>query len=150
MSSLSYESKRSAPTVCTAAEPERDAFEGLREPVETVRTDGTLDVMPNLGGPEIIVILLVALIFLGPQRLPEVGRQIGGALRELRRVQSDVKQQLDEALRVDSSTASQPAITSEPVAGEPLTGEPAAAHDAPPAVSTGGDADQLPPPTSFI
>jgi Tat protein translocase TatB subunit len=96
--------------------------------------------MPNLGGPEIIVILLVALIFLGPQRLPEVSRQIGGALRELRRVQGDVKAQLDDALRTDTSTT-----TNAPED----TSEPAAAHDAPPPASADGDGG-APPPTSFI
>ncbi len=54
--------------------------------------------MPNLGAPEILVILLVALIFLGPKRLPEVGRQIGGALRELRKVQTDVRGHIEQAL----------------------------------------------------
>ncbi len=68
--------------------------------------------MPSLGGPEIIVILLVALIFLGPSRLPEVGRQIGGALRELRKVQSDVRAHIDDVLRTDEPTvaSSTPAI----------------------------------------
>jgi sec-independent protein translocase protein TatA len=134
--------------------------------------------MPNVGGPEIIVVLLVALIVLGPQRLPEVGRQIGNALRELRKVQSDVKAQIDDAMRVESPSSTPPAITSEPavpgeqwrgepavpgeqwrgepaVPGEqrthePVVSEPAAAHDAPPAATVDGDADQLPPPTSFI
>lgn len=59
--------------------------------------------MPNLGGPEILVILLVALIVLGPKRLPEVGRQVGKAMRELRKVQNDVRAQLDDVLQIDES-----------------------------------------------
>jgi Tat protein translocase TatB subunit len=105
--------------------------------------------MPNLGGPEIIVILLVALIFLGPQRLPEVGRQIGGALRELRRVQGDVKAQLDEALRSDTSTTST-STTSTSTAAPAIAAEPEAAHDAPAVESGDGEAGQPPPPSSFI
>jgi sec-independent protein translocase protein TatA len=61
--------------------------------------------MPSLGGPEIIVVLLVALIFLGPSRLPEVGRQIGRALHELRKVQNDVRAQIGDALALDTPEA---------------------------------------------
>ena len=40
--------------------------------------------MPNLGAPELIVILVIALIVLGPKRLPEVGRSVGKGMREFR------------------------------------------------------------------
>lgn len=80
--------------------------------------------MPNLGGPEILVILLVALIVLGPKRLPEVGRQVGKAMRELRKVQSDVRAQLDDVLQADVATT--PSVASFDAAaatGDALTGE---------------------------
>lgn len=48
-----------------------------------------------------MVILVVALIVLGPKRLPQAGRQVGRALAEFRRVTSDVKSDLQEALAVD-------------------------------------------------
>jgi Tat protein translocase TatB subunit len=47
--------------------------------------------MFNIGTPELLVILLVALIVVGPQRLPELGRTIGRGLREFRKVQDDVR-----------------------------------------------------------
>jgi sec-independent protein translocase protein TatA len=47
--------------------------------------------MLNIGPMELIVILLVALIIVGPKRLPEVGRSIGKSLRELRRATEDVR-----------------------------------------------------------
>jgi sec-independent protein translocase protein TatA len=53
----------------------------------------------NLGAPEILVILVVALLIFGPQRLPEIGRQVGGAMRELRRMQDSVKSELQTALQ---------------------------------------------------
>ena len=42
--------------------------------------------MGNVGGGEILVILLVALIFLGPEKLPEVARQMGKVVGEIRKV----------------------------------------------------------------
>ena len=56
--------------------------------------------MPTSIGPaEIMVVLLVALIVLGPARLPEAGRQVGRALAEMRRwstrVQDEVRNTLD-------------------------------------------------------
>jgi len=53
----------------------------------------------SLGPAEIMVVLLVALIVLGPARLPEAGRQVGKALAEVRRwstaVQDEVRNTLD-------------------------------------------------------
>jgi sec-independent protein translocase protein TatA len=40
--------------------------------------------MPNLGAPELIVILVIALIVLGPKKLPEVGRSVGKGMREFK------------------------------------------------------------------
>jgi len=47
--------------------------------------------MLNIGPQELLLILIVALIVVGPQRLPELSRQIGKGLRELRKVQDEVK-----------------------------------------------------------
>ena len=49
----------------------------------------------NLGPAEILVILVVALLVFGPKRLPEVGRQVGSAMRELRKMQDTVQSELD-------------------------------------------------------
>jgi Tat protein translocase TatB subunit len=61
----------------------------------------TLAVVFNVGGGEIIVILVMALLVLGPERLPTAGRQIGRALAEFRRVSTGVQQDLREALNAD-------------------------------------------------
>ena len=47
--------------------------------------------MLNIGPQELILILIVALVVVGPHRLPELGRTIGKALREFRKIQDDVK-----------------------------------------------------------
>lgn len=43
----------------------------------------------SLGFPEIVVILLIALLVFGPGKLPEIGRMLGRTLRELRRASSE-------------------------------------------------------------
>ncbi len=37
--------------------------------------------MPNVGAPELIIILVIALLVLGPKKLPEVGRSVGRGMR---------------------------------------------------------------------
>ena len=57
----------------------------------------------SLGPEKIILILVVALIVFGPQRLPEIARQVGAAVRELRRMQDAVRGELDQVLHPDYS-----------------------------------------------
>jgi sec-independent protein translocase protein TatA len=60
--------------------------------------------MPNVGPMELIVILAIALIVLGPKKLPEVGRSIGKGMREF-------KDSLNEQPRRDDEE--RPAIKTE-------------------------------------
>ena len=40
--------------------------------------------MPNIGVPELLIVLVIALIVLGPKKLPEVGRSLGKGMREFK------------------------------------------------------------------
>jgi Tat protein translocase TatB subunit len=72
----------------------------------------------SLGPAEILVILVVALIAFGPKRLPEVSRQVGSAMRELRRMQDSLRDELDSVLHPDDEqTGATPAPTYEIEAG---------------------------------
>ncbi|RLB58719.1 MAG: hypothetical protein DRI34_04030 [Deltaproteobacteria bacterium] len=51
--------------------------------------------MFNIGTWELIVILALALLLLGPQKLPEVARSLGKGLLQLRRSLDEVKQEID-------------------------------------------------------
>jgi sec-independent protein translocase protein TatB len=57
--------------------------------------------MLNIGPPELLLILVIALVVVGPQRLPELGRTIGRGLRELRKVQDDVRDMVNTGLDDD-------------------------------------------------
>ncbi|HEU5162212.1 MAG TPA: Sec-independent protein translocase protein TatB [Thermoanaerobaculia bacterium] len=57
--------------------------------------------MGNLGFGELLMVFAVALVVFGPRKLPEIGRTIGGALREFRRATNDLKNTLEEEVRVD-------------------------------------------------
>jgi Tat protein translocase TatB subunit len=78
--------------------------------------------MFNVGPAELIVIFLVALLIVGPKRLPELGRTIGKSLREFRRVSDDFKQQLDFGAEDDDFPDEEP-DGQEPKKAEPPSSE---------------------------
>ncbi len=55
--------------------------------------------MSNLGGLEILMILVVALIVLGPTKLPDAARQVGKAVTEIRRISSGFQKEFREAIQ---------------------------------------------------
>ena len=46
----------------------------------------------NIQGPELIVLLIIALLVLGPGKLPEVGAALGRSIREFRKASTDIKE----------------------------------------------------------
>jgi sec-independent protein translocase protein TatA len=76
--------------------------------------------MPNLSPVEILVIFVVVLLVFGPKRLPEIGRQIGKATRELRRMQASLQDEVREAFDPEppTATALPPRVTIEPREGD--------------------------------
>ncbi len=54
--------------------------------------------MFNIGGGEVLVILIVALIFLGPTKLPEIARALGKTTQIIRRVSESFRSELDAAV----------------------------------------------------
>ncbi|HSQ76205.1 MAG TPA: twin-arginine translocase TatA/TatE family subunit [Bacteroidota bacterium] len=55
----------------------------------------------NLGGSELLVVLLVVFLFFGPKKLPEVGKNLGKAMREFKNAMRGVKEDLDRSTRID-------------------------------------------------
>jgi TatA/E family protein of Tat protein translocase len=64
--------------------------------------------MPQLGPAEVLVILVVALLVFGPKRLPDVGRQVGRGLRELRKLQDTVRDELHGVINAPDPSPSGP------------------------------------------
>ncbi len=72
----------------------------------------------SIGWPEILTILVLALLVFGPRRLPELGRTLGRALSEFRRASSDLKRTLNAELALEDDE--RPRATRRPeLAGEP-------------------------------
>ncbi|MGB8952652.1 MAG: Sec-independent protein translocase protein TatB [Candidatus Aminicenantales bacterium] len=55
----------------------------------------------NIGFPELLIILAIALLVFGPKKLPEVGRSIGRAIREFRKTSDEIKGRFEEQIRTD-------------------------------------------------
>lgn len=54
--------------------------------------------MGNIGGPEILVVLIIALLVLGPNRLPQAARQMGKAMAEFRKMTSGLQAEVRDAM----------------------------------------------------
>ena len=67
----------------------------------------------GIGVPELLIVLVIALIVLGPKKLPEVGRSLGRGMREFKDSISgmsiDDDDEEERALRADSKTTAEPA-----------------------------------------
>lgn len=63
--------------------------------------------MPNVGAPELIVILVIALLVLGPKKLPEVGRSVGRGMREFKESLSGNDSDDDDIPTITSSESSE-------------------------------------------
>jgi sec-independent protein translocase protein TatA len=89
--------------------------------------------MPNIGPAELIIILVIALLVIGPGRLPDVGAALGKSIREFRKASSDMA----EATRIDTAPLPPPAApapTPQPPAPVPnVLSNPAPVSPAPPA-----------------
>ena len=97
----------------------------------------------SLGPAEILVILVVALIVLGPKRLPEAGRQVGKAIAEVRKWSQGFQDEVRSAVDFDSSRPSYstpppiPTPPPQPPTSTPPPADEDPAHTDPPGAPAG-------------
>jgi sec-independent protein translocase protein TatA len=89
----------------------------------------TLAFIEGLGGPEMLLILVLILVMFGKDKLPELARGIGKSMKELKKATSNVEDEFKRALQEDEYRQNQasytPAITSaQPVAALPAGTSP--------------------------
>jgi sec-independent protein translocase protein TatA len=71
--------------------------------------------MPSLGPAEILVILVVALLVFGPNKMPEIARQVGRGFREFRRVQQHLRSELRDVVSEFDSPSTTTSVEQQPV-----------------------------------
>ncbi len=55
----------------------------------------------SIGGPEVILLFIAALLLFGPRRLPEIGRTIGKTVADFRRATNDFRSNLEREVRME-------------------------------------------------
>ena len=67
--------------------------------------------MGNLGGPEIILILLVVFVFFGAKKIPEIAKGLGEGIREFRKAARDVQSEVEkETKKPDEKNDTKPKV----------------------------------------
>lgn len=92
--------------------------------------------MTGVDSSELILLLIIGLIVLGPKRLPEIANTIGGWIGQARRMTRVLRRQLEEELAVDVTPSIKPPAHAE------ARPDPAAPDPADPASDIDGDAEE--------
>jgi TatA/E family protein of Tat protein translocase len=102
----------------------------------------------TLGGPEIVLILVVALIVFGPRKLPEIGKTMGKMLAEFRKASTDFKRTIEDEVEAEKSLPPAVAGTAPVEAPAEPVGEPLPMPPETPTVSR-LEADRIDPPPAM-
>jgi TatA/E family protein of Tat protein translocase len=105
----------------------------------TKQTGWSTPMFGSIGMPELVIILVIALVIFGPRKLPELGRSLGKSLGEFKRASNELRNTLEEEVRVEeqrdqkakmqAEQASALAASAQPItpgsSGSPVTSESA-------------------------
>ena len=59
--------------------------------------------LPNLGGPDLIIILLIILVLFGAKKLPELAKGLGSAIKEFQKAKDEFSDELHTAGKTDAA-----------------------------------------------
>jgi len=93
----------------------------------------------NLGGPDLLVILLIILVLFGAKKLPELARGLGQAIKEFQKAKDEFTDELHKAGQTDATKPAPPST----VARTDSPAATAARPDPNQAVTPGNKADQV-------
>lgn len=92
--------------------------------------------LPNIGPLELIIILAIALLIVGPGRLPEMGNAIGRTIREFRKASTDMTDAMDPDKASSAASGEKPApppntLSTEAAPNTSVAPAPAASPESP-------------------
>jgi sec-independent protein translocase protein TatA len=95
----------------------------------------------SIGMPELIIILVIALIIFGPRKLPELGRSLGRSIGEFKKASNELRSTLEEEIRIEEQREQRAATRAEQdsaiaAAATPPSPTPPPVTPAPPADDT--------------
>ncbi len=100
----------------------------------------------SIGMPELIVIFVIALLVFGPRKLPDLGRSLGRTLAEFRKASNELRNTLEEEVRLDEQKAAVPVSTiPQPPPPQAAVRTPA---EAPATEAAGRVTTDVPPPAA--
>jgi TatA/E family protein of Tat protein translocase len=94
-------------------DPPRGGFYNAISHLAAIRlepgTDWGCEMFGSIGMPELIIIFVIALIIFGPRKLPELGRSLGRSIAEFRRASNELRNTLEEEIRLEEQRAAESA-----------------------------------------
>ena len=74
--------------------------------------------MGPIGFPEMVIILVIALVVFGPRKLPELGRSLGRSLNEFKKASNELRSTLEDEIRIEEQrdTRAKPESEAKPAA----------------------------------
>jgi TatA/E family protein of Tat protein translocase len=84
----------------------------------------------SIGMPEMIIILVIALIIFGPRKLPELGKSLGRSLNEFKKASNELRNTLEEEIKVEEKKEQRAKMEAEQRSAEMAATTPVPGSDA--------------------